>query len=186
MAVSWAAPAPAAVRVSIEASKIEARFARLLAEYAPALARLAACYEADPHHREDLLQDIALALWTALPRFRGECSERTFVYRIAHNRAHTHRARTATPQVALADASDLPDPRPGPDAVAAYRARRERLMTAVRTLPPGQREVVMLRLEGLGNAEIGEVLGVSANAVGVRLNRALAGLRERLDAEDAP
>ena len=47
---------------------------------------LAFSYEAVASVREELVQEIALAIWQALPRFRGECSERTFVFRIAHNR----------------------------------------------------------------------------------------------------
>jgi RNA polymerase sigma-70 factor (ECF subfamily) len=31
-----------------------------------------------------------MALWNALPSFRGDCPERTFVFRVAHNRALTH------------------------------------------------------------------------------------------------
>jgi DNA-directed RNA polymerase specialized sigma24 family protein len=39
--------------------------------------------------RDDLVQEIALAIWKAIPRFRGDSSERTWVYRIAHNVAIT-------------------------------------------------------------------------------------------------
>jgi RNA polymerase sigma-70 factor (ECF subfamily) len=56
-------------------------------------------------------------------------------------------------------------------------------MAAVRQLPPSQRQVVMLYLEGLVNLEIAEVLGVTANNVGVRLARARQLLRELLGAE---
>src|SRR5215468_12391204 len=61
-------------------------FDRIMNEYGQALSRLAASYEPVPSQREDLLQEIVLAIWQALPRFRGECSERTFIYRIAQNR----------------------------------------------------------------------------------------------------
>ena len=59
---------------------------RVLRAHAAALARLAASYEARPALREELLQDIAFALWRALPSFRHEASEKTFVMRIATNR----------------------------------------------------------------------------------------------------
>jgi RNA polymerase sigma factor (sigma-70 family) len=71
----------------------------LLRRYVPALRRLAWSYERDAAAREELFQEIALALWTALPRFRGDSSERTWVYRVAHNTAITfvsqHRRRAA-------------------------------------------------------------------------------------------
>src|SRR5688572_3851732 len=68
----------------------EDRCVRLLHEHDRALRRLAASYERDPGRQQDLVQDIWLAVWQALPRFRGESSERTFIFRIAHNRAISH------------------------------------------------------------------------------------------------
>jgi RNA polymerase sigma factor (sigma-70 family) len=62
-----------------------ARYEDLLRRHLAALRRLAWSYtRADV---EDLLQDILMALWTALPAFRGDSSERTWVYRVAHNTA---------------------------------------------------------------------------------------------------
>jgi Sigma-70 region 2 len=54
------------------------RFAGVMRQYGPALSRLAFGYERLPSVREDLSQEIALAVWQALPHFRGECSERWF------------------------------------------------------------------------------------------------------------
>ena len=54
---------------------------------------------------------------------------------------------------------------------------------AVEALPPRDREVVVLRyFEGLGASDIGSVVGLSTNAVDVRLHRARARLAERLAA----
>src|SRR5215472_7965496 len=94
-------------------------FEALLREYEPALRRLAAAYEPDVHEREDLLQDIAFALWRALPCFRGDSSTRTFVYRIAHNRAISHRLNGHRRQrvVELGDYdADVADARPSAEA----------------------------------------------------------------------
>ncbi len=55
--------------------------------------RLAAVYVNDGRDREDLVQEIAVALWQAIPKFRGEASERTWLYRIAHNTAITASAK---------------------------------------------------------------------------------------------
>ena len=94
------------------AERRDDRCVRLLHEHDRALRRLAASYERDPSRQQDLVQDIWLAVWQALPRFRGECSERTFVFRIAHNRAVSHiehwqRRRTDT----LDDDAPLAAPR---------------------------------------------------------------------------
>jgi RNA polymerase sigma-70 factor (ECF subfamily) len=161
----------------------EARFDRIMREHGPALSRLAFGYEKSASAREELVQEIALALWQALPRFRGECSERTFVYRIAHNRGLTHvyRRRPAhEPLDELPERLEPVDPAPRPDEAATISSRRDWLRSAIRRLPPLYREVIMLALEELSNAEIAEVLGITENSVAVRLTRARKALREAL------
>jgi RNA polymerase sigma-70 factor (ECF subfamily) len=154
-------------------------------EYGPALGRLAALYEPDPTDRADLLQEITLALWKALRSFRGECSERTFVYRVAHNRALTHRRQARRDRwVSIEAAAELPDPRPDPAGWAAIREGSQRLLGAVRSLAPVRRQVVTLRLEGLPNREIAQVLGLSENAVAIHLNRAKKQLAQLLPVEE--
>ena len=69
----------------------ESRFETLLDTYAPALRRLCAAYQTDAADQHDLFQEIALALWEALPRFRGDASERTWLYRIALHEASNQR-----------------------------------------------------------------------------------------------
>jgi RNA polymerase sigma-70 factor, ECF subfamily len=162
----------------------EARFNRIIREYGPALSRLAHGYEKAEGPREELTQEIALALWQALPHFRGQCSERTFIYRIAHNRGFSH-ARDREPMHQPLDDLSQPlqpvDPRPHPEEQAARTHQRDRLRSAIRRLPLVYRQVVMLMLEELLHAEIAEVLGISESNVGVRLNRARKALKEALE-----
>lgn len=51
----------------------------------PALARVVASYAPPGSNREDLAQEVAMALVRALPAFRGQASLKTYVLRIAHN-----------------------------------------------------------------------------------------------------
>jgi RNA polymerase sigma-70 factor (ECF subfamily) len=154
---------------------------RIVRAYEPALRRLAAGYEADPAQREDLLQDMLLALWRALPRFRGDCSERTFVYRVAQNRALSHLARRRPAGEELEHAHGEADPRPGPEEMAALAQRREALRRALHGLPLPQRQMLLLALEDLPMREIAEVLGITENNAAVRLSRARAALRRALE-----
>lgn len=166
------------------AESTEARFDRILREHGPALSRLAFGYEKLAAPREELTQEIALAIWQALPRFRGECSERTFVFRIAHNRGLTHAVRrrpSADPLDTLPEASEPVDPSPLPDERAAQRKRRDWLRAAIQTLAPPHREVIILTLEELSIAEIAEVIGISENNVAVRLSRARKALKQALE-----
>jgi RNA polymerase sigma-70 factor, ECF subfamily len=159
------------------------RYERLLREHGAALRRVASGYEFDAARRDDLFQEICLALWRALPRFRGDCSERTFVFRIAHNRGLTHRARRPWAATAeLAEAEQVPDPGAGPETAARQAERGARLRAAVARLPLEPRQVLTLTLEGLTPREISDVVGISENNVAVRLSRARKLLREALSA----
>src|SRR4026209_1128954 len=62
----------------------------IIATFGPALARLAASYEADTALQEDLLQEIMLAGHRALPSLKDQDRIAPFVFRIAHNRSVTH------------------------------------------------------------------------------------------------
>ena len=165
---------------SISRAEIEKRYHELLSSNGPALLRLARSYTNSTSDRDDLFQDIALAIWTALPRFRNESSERTFVFRIALNRAITFLAqrRQATP---VNDEIEVPDLRRNPEKEFAKHEEASRLTEAIQTLPIEYRQVITLTLEGLSYAEIADVLGIGENNVGVRLNRARQMLRRMLE-----
>jgi RNA polymerase sigma-70 factor (ECF subfamily) len=160
--------------------ELEQQYEDMLREYGAGLSRLAMSYESRAHAREDLLQDIKLALWRALPEFRGECSLRTFVYRIAHNRGlrHVYRRRRQFPAAEGTD--EIADPKSDPETSAIRNSMRTSLIGAVRSLPIVYRQVVTMTLESLSYAEIAMVLGISESNVAVRLNRARALLRDKL------
>lgn len=175
-----------AVFISTGASKLvdrtalEQHFDRLVAVNGPALTRLAASYTNTISDRDDLVQEIAMAIWQAMPRFRAECSERTFLFRIAHNRAIAHLSRSRSQPVTGEDV-EVHDPAPDPEAGLAREQQVERLRGAIHRLPVVYRQVITLSLEGLGYGEIAEVLGISESNVGVRLTRARQILRESLE-----
>jgi RNA polymerase sigma factor (sigma-70 family) len=158
--------------------ELERLFDRLLAENGAALARLAASYTNTSADRDDLVQEIALCIWRGLPHFRGECSERTFIFRIAHNRAVTHLTRRRPPTV---EPVDVPDSALNPEAGLAREQQGERLRNAVRGLALPYRQVVTLMLEGMEYGEIAAVLGLSESNVGARLSRARQMLRESME-----
>jgi len=159
---------------------------RCLREHGPAIWRVVASYAARGPEHDDLAQEVLVAVWQALPRFRGESSVKTFVLRIAHNRCLSlawQRARR--PSAPTAELIHLPDPSPAIDEQVATRQRTERLFEHVRTLPLGQRQVLTLALEGLSHAEIAAVVGITAENVAVRLGRAREALRRSLEKEAA-
>ncbi|HUQ52436.1 MAG TPA: RNA polymerase sigma factor [Gammaproteobacteria bacterium] len=160
---------------------LDERFRRLLeANHAP-LTRLAASYAGNRSDRDDLLQEIAIAVWRALPSLRGDCSERTFLFRIAHNRCMTHLSKRR-PTVSLDEAQiDVEDPNVSAETLLAEEQQRRRFVQAIRGLPAIHREVLVLFLEGMDYGEIAAVVGISESNVGVRLNRARQRLKELLE-----
>lgn len=161
--------------------ELEAQFSRILAAEGAALSRVAASYARNASDRDDLVQEIAIALWRALPSFRGDCSERTFLFRIAHNRGIDHVAKRR-PVVSLEDEpADPEDPRLNAEAALSSQQEGERLLRAIRELPVIYREVIVLALEDLEYREIAQVLGITESNVGVRLNRAQQMLKKHLE-----
>jgi RNA polymerase sigma-70 factor (ECF subfamily) len=165
-----------------------AAYHNLLRRYVSPLRRLAWSYERDPAGRDDLFQEIALALWTALPRFRGDSSERTWVYRVAHNTAisfaASRRRRDGHEQPGELEREPVTAANQEGDAIE--RQRRERLWAAVQELPVTERQIIVLHLEGLSAAEIEAITGVSAGAVATRLTRIRHKLAARLRVDSTP
>jgi RNA polymerase sigma factor (sigma-70 family) len=153
---------------------------RLLREYAPLCQRLAASHEADRERARDLAQDILVAVWRAWPAFRGQCSERTYVARIAQYRIATHIGRAVREPLRTPLSEDLVAVEPTPEDHAIRADQRERLTAQVRALPIALREVAVLLLEGFSPLEIADTLGISANAVSIRGTRAREALRHAM------
>jgi RNA polymerase sigma-70 factor (ECF subfamily) len=162
-------------------SLIERRFDQLLARDGPALMRLAAAYTRTVSDRDDLFQEIVLAIWQALPGFRGESSERTFLFRIAHNRSVAYLARRNSVGIFSDEEEHVSDPRPDPEQEFAQEQERQHLFRAVRRLPILYRQVILLALEGLNYTEIADILALSESNVGARLNRARQMLRSFME-----
>ena len=163
--------------------QLEREYEQVWRDHGASLARLASSYELNAHAREDLLQEIRLAIWVALPRFREESSLRTFLFRIAHNRALTHVWRRKR-NISSEDSEETVDTRNGPEAAAIQAVNCSHLMAAIRQLALPFRQVITLSLEDLSHADIASVLGISENNVAVRMNRARKLLREKLGGVD--
>lgn len=151
----------------------------VLREHGPMLARIAASYERDAARREDLLQEISVALWHALDSWRGDASLRTFAARVAHNRAIDHLSRYRRLGEDELD-EQHPDPQAEPLDHTEAQQRRSVLLDAVQQLPLGHRQVVVLALEGFSQREIGQALALEENTVAQRLSRARKQLRHEM------
>lgn len=158
------------------------RYVGVAAEFGRALERLARGYEADASLRSDLLQEIHLALWRSLVGFDERCSMRTWVYRVAHNAASsyvTRRRRTRVAKVTTLEEVADTIAAENPEQIASETQTIDQLATLIQSLNPLDREVILLYLEDLDAAAIGEVTGMSAGTIATRVHRIKAILAKR-------
>lgn len=144
------------------------------AAHSAALERLARSYEMDPDKRQDLLQDIHLAVWRSLETYDARCSLRTWVYRIAHNVATSHvirQRRRRSHQLVSLDALDTVAADSDAESAVDREMMLERMYTLVQQLTPLDRQVLLLYLEGVDAASIGEITGFSAANVATKVHR---------------
>ena len=133
----------------------DALYEEAAGEYGAALERLAGSYEADRDKRRDLLQDIHLAIWRSFEGFAGNCSLRTWVYRVAHNVAASHVIRHQRagkrPLVSLDEVDDLPAIDSG-DTFDQQQSL-ERLREFIQQLKPIERQVILHSIDAGGTLE---------------------------------
>lgn len=169
------------------ACKQDEIYSKVATEFGPSMARLAAAYEADRAHQEDLLQDIHLALWRSFATFANQCSLRTWVYRVAHNTAATHVRRERrvrrSQSVSLEELDDLPCEFDG-ERRLDESVLLTRVLALVQRLKPIDRDVVLLYLEGMEAAEIAEVVGISRSNVAQKVHRAKKLLQRHFSSGD--
>jgi RNA polymerase sigma-70 factor (ECF subfamily) len=151
----------------------EERYEEAAASYGPALERLARAYEPDADRQRDLLQEIHIALWRSLAGFDGRCSLRTWVYRVAHNTATSQvlRRRAGAPTlVSLDEVASMPADERSESHADQQRAMKQ-VLGLIHALAPLDRQVILLYLEGMDAAAIGDVTGLSPGNVATKVHR---------------
>lgn len=142
----------------------------------------------------DIVQQVFLKLFTRIGEFRSESIFSTWLHRITVNaalmRIRRRRSRPEEPIEALLPSFvedghstvEFRDWGESPEVVLAREEVRTAVREAIDRLPESYRTVLVLRdIEELDTAEVAELLGISANAVKIRLHRARQALRTLLD-----
>ncbi len=116
---------------------------------------------------DDLFQEILIRLWNGFDRFEGRSSAKTWIYRVALNTAinqdRKERRRPQTvPLTVDIDPYEADNPQTQQIRVLYDRISR---------LNPIDRSLILLWLEGISYDEIGAIIGISPNNVGVKLTR---------------
>ena len=162
-----------------EKDQYESYFEETLTEFHPAIARVVSSYEVIKALQEELYQEISVALWKSLANFDHQSSLKTYILSIAHKRAISHVAKYAKePRKQDIDNVELELVlKDCPSEQLAKSQRMNKLLAAMRRLPVFDRQLIALALEGISYKDIGEILGITTNLVGVKLNRSKAKLK---------
>jgi RNA polymerase sigma-70 factor (ECF subfamily) len=154
----------------------------LLEPWVPRVYRFALRLSNDPHAADDLTQETFLRAWRQRGRLRDERAARVWLFRITANlwRDLVRRGRSPVARAGPLGGTE-PGPALAPECLAAGREDLGRALHAMAELPPRQREVLHLgACEGLTAAEVGEVLGISADAAKANLSLARKAIRQQL------
>ena len=153
-------------------NELELEFAQIVKEHKGTIYTVCYMFSKDEAEVADLYQDILVNLWNGYPKFRGESSAGTWIYRVGLNTcisAERKKKRKAETLPLTMDINLFADTDEDTRQVKMLRDRISRL-------GPFDRAIVLLWLENLSYDEIGAIVGISAKNVSVRLVR----IREQL------
>lgn len=155
-------------------------FTRLVEEHQQKLLCISYIYLKDRTLAEDAVQETFIKVYKALPQFRGECSEKTWVTRILINTCRDmNRSSWFTYMNRSLQPEDLPD-----QAVPGASEADDRLSDALWQLPARQKEVLLLYYyHNMTMPEIAQALHVSPATVSRRIKNACQRLEDMLRKE---
>ncbi|MGH3568581.1 MAG: RNA polymerase sigma factor ShbA [Pseudonocardia sp.] len=128
---------------------------------------------------DDVVQEVCIAVVSALPRYRADAPFIAFVVGIATNKiADAYRAAVRNKSRPMSDLPEAADPGAGPEQLVLQDERAIQLGRLLDRLPEHQRDIIVMRVGlGLSADEVAEALGSTPGAVRVGQHRALVALR---------
>lgn len=154
------------------------RFQTLVDEHRKIVYKICAAYCRNVGDREDLAQEIVIALWRALDSFDGRVLFSTWMYRVALNVAisfYRRDERRTRPLAAIDDtviAIREPDEREPEDVLLLYQF--------IEGLDELNKALVLLYLDGHSYREISDVLGITETNVATKLSRLKTSMKHQL------
>jgi RNA polymerase sigma-70 factor (ECF subfamily) len=153
----------------------EEEFIELLNKHQNIIHKVCSVYMNDLGDKEDLFQEVTLQAWKAYPNFRGDAKFSTWLYRVALNTAITF-YRKEKRQPKLYNTEVLPE---NSEEYNPIEEQVKAMYKAIGELSKIDKALVMLYLEDYSYIEIGEMLGITANNVAVKMNRLKVKLKEQ-------
>lgn len=160
-------------------AKPETTFLEQVNEQQGILHKVCRIYRDTDQDREDLFQDMLYQLWKAWPSFQGRSKLSTWIYRIALSTAVARYRKKSLPietgvdaLAAIDRAAAKPEPQPSESL--------SRLRAAIQLLTPIEKAIITLYLEEQSYREMSEILDLTENHIGVKINRIKTKLKKLL------
>lgn len=163
----------------------QAQFIQELQAHQRIVYKVCNMYCKDADDREDLFQEIVLQAWRGAERFRGDSKFSTWLYQIALNAAISwyRKSQKRTGDVRIDFAAHLS---PADDSwqSEAQEQQYRQMHRAIEQLGKIDKAIVTLYLEDYDYRTIGEMLGITANHVAVKMTRIRATLKSLMEKMD--
>ncbi len=154
----------------------ERTLVHLMTEYGTDIKRLCLCLLNDSYLAEDAAQETFVKAWRNLSGFRNECSEKTWLCKIAVNTCHSMRRGFWSRSVTTHAPEDMPE-----GEASQFPEYDPTVWNTVQALPEPLKSSLILRYyEGLSMQETALALGTNVNTLNTRLRKAKSVLQEKL------
>jgi len=150
-------------------SKVEKEFIELIKSHQGILHKICNIYFLRDPYKDDYYQEILIRLWKSYPSFKNLSSFSTWLYRVALNTAiDIIRKQCLIPVHIKLSKNEY--------NIAEYKnniesENKDKLYLAINMLSDIEKAIIILYLEDFNYKEIAEIIGISENYAGVRINR---------------
>lgn len=157
-------------------------FIDILNENKDRIYRLCMGYLLDKQEIDDLFQDVMINIWRGLDTFRGDAKASTWVYRIAVNTSLIYNKKTNR-KINMFSHQELDKIIDSSVDNKEMHTDLAELRKSINSLKKQDRLIITLMLEGMSYQEISDIIGMSVNYVGVKINRIKKQLEKMMNDE---
>jgi RNA polymerase sigma-70 factor (ECF subfamily) len=150
----------------------------IIQEYGSTLFKVCLGYSTSVEDAQDLLQEVLINIWKNLDSFQEKSALKTWLYRIAVNTCLMKLRKKTVPTIAF-NKDDFDWMQYNPSS-SMDNETFEILHQLIQDLPEQDKSITLLYLEGLSHKEIADVTGITANYVGVKINRIKQTLSQKI------
>ena len=152
----------------METKELEKEFLTMIEAQKRTIYKVCYIYANDQDDLNDLFQETVLNLWKSFPRYRGDSTLNTWVYRIAMNTCITFLRRSNIRPQTVPMTSNVASMAAEDNETAGQLRELYRLISQLGKL---ERALILLWLEERSYEEIANILGITKTNVAVKLNR---------------